>query len=149
MAQPGKRHHDGQASATRRRFRLNDVTLMPSRAPGLSGTAFSALADVVCSVLEYSQRASDFGAHFEEQDKLWQVQMVHDMRPSVTFDILRTFPAFMKMRYEDAGVTISGTFEDIERRDRVRLVLTGGDDPDKRPPRNLWTHSKWLQTVRS
>lgn len=131
MAQHGKRAADGVPAGGRRKLRAADVTIVAGSRSAAPSGGTSKLADVVCSIAEYSKCAADFGEHFGQKDTLWQLQLVHDARPSVTFDILRSFPAFMVKRRGDAGEVITGSFEEIERKEHVRLVITGNDDPDQ------------------
>ena len=86
-------------------------------------------APVVVCIYKYSDRAGDVWSHFEEGDEaaLFQVQISHEARPSATYDMVRTFNAFL------SGMQAQGmpkTARELESQCGIKLVITTTEDQD-------------------
>eukprot|EP00974_Lingulodinium_polyedra_P094858 9193114-Lingulodinium_polyedra.AAC.1 len=60
---------------------------------------------------------------------MWQVQVIHDAVPSVTFDIVRNFNAFLAAQHAQ-NPAFPGTLAELYTACKIKLVITDGNDPD-------------------
>ena len=87
-------------------------------------------AAVCICVYKVTNKAGDL---WERQFKdsvaaLWQVQISHDARPSVTFDIRKSFEAWLK---SNAAPGMPVTLQELAEQAGVKLTVTDTQDPDK------------------
>ena len=85
-------------------------------------------AAVVVCMYKITDRASDLGSHFEEGEEaaLYQVQIAHDARPSVTYDMFRTFNAFLAATQAEGPKSV----RELENLCAIKLVITTTEDQD-------------------
>ena len=60
---------------------------------------------------------------------MWQVQLVHDAIPSVTYDIVRYFNEFLARQHAE-NPRVPGSLADLYSTCDIKLVITDGNDPD-------------------
>lgn len=93
---------------------------LPSRAP------------VLLCIYKVTNEAADVWNLYEKKEgvMLWQVQMQHEARPSITFGIVDEFNIFLRKAHakEDA---IPASLVDLQERAGIKLVLTDRSDPDE------------------
>ena len=85
-------------------------------------------AAVVVCMYKITDRASDLWSHFEEGEEaaLYQVQIAHDARPSVTYDMFRTFNAFLAATQAEGPKSV----RELENQCAIKLVITTTEDQD-------------------
>ena len=99
--------------------------------PQSSAKRLPAHAPVHVCVYKYTDEAADVWNLYEGREgvKLWQVQMQHEARPSITFDIVDEFNRFLcKAHARDNAIPAS--LADLQQRAGIKLVLTDRTDPD-------------------
>ena len=87
-------------------------------------------APVVVCMYKITDRASDLWSHFEEGDEaaLFQVQIAHEARPSVCFDMVRTFNGFLAAGLQEG--TMPKSARELESQCGIKLVITTTEDQD-------------------
>ena len=87
-------------------------------------------APVVLCVYKVSDNAGDMWALYKDSIvKLWQVQIEHDARPSISVSIVRQFDEYLK----DNAKTTPGMPDSVQKLQQeagIKLVLTNTEDPD-------------------
>ena len=87
-------------------------------------------APVNVCVYKVTDSAGDLWANFKDvQTKLWQVQIDHDARPSVTVRMYDSFNEFLKEQSRSSPGSVEST-KQLENDAGIRLVMTNQDDPD-------------------
>jgi hypothetical protein len=88
-------------------------------------------APVNIAVYKVTDCAGDLWGNFKDvQTKLWQVQIDHDARPSVTVRMYDSFNEFLKDHARNSpGSTVEST-KQLESDAGIKLVMTNQDDPD-------------------
>lgn len=114
-----------------RRLRLADVALTPAkRAKVAGGAAAAESAPVELTVHAYCDSAGLALEGWPADFALYQVQVEHRARPSLTFNMLHSFRAFLAAAHaQDASHP--ATLPDLEANRRVRLVLSPPEDRDR------------------
>ena len=85
-------------------------------------------APIHVQICRYTRDASLF-VHTFPVEPMWQVQVVHDAIPSVTFDLVRQFNGFLAGQHA-ANPRIPGSLADLYSTCDIKLVLTDSNDPD-------------------
>jgi hypothetical protein len=87
-------------------------------------------APVVVCMYKITDRASDLWSHFEEGDEaaLFQVQIAHEARPSVCYDMVRTFNGFLAAGLQEG--TMPKSARELESQCGIKLVITTTEDQD-------------------
>ena len=82
---------------------------------------------VVC-MYKTTDCASDLWSHFEEGEEaaLYQVQIAHQARPSVTYDMVRSFNAFLVATQAEGPKSV----RELESQCAIKLVITTTEDQD-------------------
>lgn len=122
--------HKTPERAGRKRLRAADVVLSNPSAGG-AGTASGEAGPAVpvrCTVANYGRSGPHASRHFPEVGRVWQVQVEHAAKPSVTFGILKTWLEYNNGLRRAAGKAEVPTLEGLEKEDGLRLVLTGAED---------------------
>jgi hypothetical protein len=91
-------------------------------------------APVFVTVYRCAENAGDVWNLYEGDQgvSLWQVQLKHEARPSMLFDLLSSFNDYLRSsKAEDASAALPGTVADLASQAGIKLVLTDGSDPDK------------------
>jgi hypothetical protein len=83
---------------------------------------------VRCTVSPYGLSGQHASRHFAETGRVWQVQIEHTAKPSITFGILKNWMEFKNGLRRAAGQEEAPTLEGLEREDGLRLILTGAED---------------------
>lgn len=99
----------------------------PARAPGRLPTS----APVLVAVYLVTENAADVWPAYETTQgiRLWQVQLKHDARPSIFFDLVASFGDYLKeARAEDSSMPAS--LADLQAQCGVKLVLADAADPE-------------------
>jgi len=107
--------------------KLSELKMM-ERAPITTRPSTSAPVNIC--VYKVSENAGDLWAMYKEsQTKLWQVQIDHDARPSISVNIVRQFDEFLK----DNARTSPGLPDSVQKLQQeagIKLVLANTEDPD-------------------
>lgn len=116
--------------AGRKRLRAADVVLTPSSTASTfgGGAEGAPVPPVRCTVTAYGLSGQHVSRHFPETGRVWQVQVEHAAKPSMTFGILKHWMEFKNGLRRTAGKAEAPTLESIEREDGLRLILTGSED---------------------
>eukprot|EP00973_Karenia_brevis_P009570 1292581-Karenia_brevis.AAC.1 len=90
-----------------------------------------AWAPVVVCIYKVTDEASDVCKEFEDTKgvQLWQVQVQHEARPSVTFGIVQSFNEFL-CQANIGEDFVPMTLQDLQRKAGIKLVITDHTDPD-------------------
>ena len=84
-------------------------------------------APVVICVYPVTDSAGDLWAQFKDtNEKLWQVQVDHDARPSISVNIRRSFEEYLK----ENGGSEADTIQNLQSKAGIKLTMTGKDDTD-------------------
>eukprot|EP00973_Karenia_brevis_P041718 5773832-Karenia_brevis.AAC.1 len=105
-----------------------EIGLKPQRAAQRLPTH----APVVLCMYKYTDEAADIWASYEGKEgvQVWQVQMQHEARPSITFGIMDEMNSFLRKRNaKDNGFPAS--LKELQEEAGIRLVLTDRTDPDE------------------
>ena len=70
--------------------------------------------------------AGVYGEPFENGTEVFQVQVVHDARPAVTYQVTTTFQAYIR----HCDPTFPSELREFEEQWRAKLVLTNDEDED-------------------
>ena len=82
--------------------------------------------DIVLALYKYTEEASSVWEDVREQGlPLWQVQIQHEARDSICFQIQERFNTFLA-QHEDAPKNLA----DLQRQALIKLVVTSESDPD-------------------
>ena len=82
---------------------------------------------VVICVYQVTDCAGDLWAQFKDtNEKLYQVQVEHDARPSISVNIRRSFEEYLKVNGGSDADTISA----LQSNAGIKLTMTGKDDTD-------------------
>lgn len=117
-------------SAARKRIRAADVVLTSTS----SGRTTGGCSDgpptpaVRCTVTPYGLSGQHVSRHFPETGRVWQVQIEHAAKPSITFGILKNWLEFKNSLRRAAGKEDAPTLEGLEKEEGLRLILTGAED---------------------
>ena len=88
-------------------------------------------APVVICVYPVTDCAGDLWAQFKDSnEKLWQVQVDHDARPSISVNIRRSFEEYLKEAAQGGGTTEIDTIQKLQSEAGIKLTMTGKDDND-------------------
>ena len=85
-------------------------------------------APIQVDVRRYTEDASYFVQTFPS-DTMWQVQVVHDARPSVVYNIVRLFNEFL-VETHATNDAVPGSLGTLFEQHHIKLVLTDKNDPD-------------------
>ena len=97
-----------------------------------------ASAPVVVCIYKVTDKASDVWSSITDTSAaLFQIQLEHTARPSVTFDIVRAFNDFLKDTNAESG-SVPATTTELSQQAGIRIVVTGADDPE-----NLGSFVQW------
>ena len=90
-----------------------------------------ASAPVVVCIYKVTDKAADaWNAITDTSAALFQIQIDHAARPSVTFDIVRVFNDFLNDAHRD-NPAVPPTVSDLSQQASIRIVVTSTDDPEK------------------
>lgn len=128
-----KRVGDGTQTSSgskRRRLRAADVVLTtPSMATSVSAGGDGPPAiPVRCTIAPYGLSGPHASRHFPETGRVWQVQVEHPAKPSLTYGILKNWLEYKNGLRRAAGKEEAPTLEGLERESGIRMVLTGAED---------------------
>ena len=114
----------GAPRATRRRLSARDVVVVASPMHA-SSVPRMPMEPVFVTVCKWANKAEEIIPNASENPPVWQLQVVHDYRPSVTFGFLPTLRAYLS----EIGL---GTVDDLLEQKHFRIVVAGGQsqDPD-------------------
>ena len=98
--------------------------------PQRTAQRLPASAPVVVAIYKVTDEAADVWNAYEGKDdiQLWQVQVQHDARPSITFGIVESFNDFLRQAHADNDA-IPTTLMDLQGAG-IKLVVTDRNDPD-------------------
>ena len=112
--------------------KASEVTLM-EQPPKSASTArrLPAHAPVHVCVYKYTDEAGDVWNAYEGKDgvSLWQVQVEHDARPSVTFGVIQSFNDYLRQAHA-GNEAIPTTLADLQAQTGIKLVSADKTDPD-------------------
>ena len=98
--------------------RPHRTTRMPGSAP------------VIMTIYKVTDKASEVWNMLEGADAaIFQVQIKHEARPSVAFDIVGSFNDFLKSAHAD-NEEIPPSLTELTRDGGIKLILTNTEDPD-------------------
>ena len=88
-------------------------------------------APVVVCVYKVTNEAADVWNLYENKEgiPLWQVQVSHEARPSITFGIVDEFNLFLRKAHARDNA-IPATLTNLQQQAGIKLVLTDRTDPD-------------------
>eukprot|EP00973_Karenia_brevis_P023924 3298936-Karenia_brevis.AAC.1 len=89
-------------------------------------------APVIITVYKVTDEAADVWNVFENTQSvsLWQAQIKHDARPSLTYGILDSFNEFLRQASTD-NESIPTTLAELQQKAGIKLVLTDNKDPEE------------------
>ena len=117
----------GRPSPSRRRLSAGDVVIATPMRATMGPRA--AAAPIVVTICKWANKAAEvFPAATSQDVPVWQLQIVHDSRPSVTFGFLAALRGFLpELELE--------SMDELEQRKNFRVVIAGGQNPR---PRRRW-----------
>ena len=125
-----KRSADAAASPAKALRKVPKVSEMKMMEKAPVATRATTSAPVVICVYKVSDNAGDLWAMYKDSNtKLWQVQIEHDARPSISVSIVRQFDEYLK----DNAKTTPGMPDSVQKLQQeagIKLVLTNTEDPD-------------------
>lgn len=88
-------------------------------------------APVIMTIYKVTDQASDVWPNFAgTAATLWQMQIKHDAKPSITFDMVGSFNEFLsEARAKDE--TIPASLSELQQSCGVKLVIANGEDPQR------------------
>ena len=88
-------------------------------------------APVVICVYPVTDCAGDLWAQFKDtSEQLWQIQVDHDARPSISVNIRRSFEEYLKEASQSGGGSFPDTIPKLQSEAGIKLTMTGKDDTD-------------------
>jgi len=132
-ATPTKTTRKGKPSASQ-------LTVLESAPTPQRATAqrLPVLAPVVVAVYRYTNRARDvWDSVVDESAALYQIQIKHDAKPSICYELYSSFNDFLASAHEENS-DLPQTLADLARQALIRLVITNADDPD-----GVGTYIRW------
>lgn len=122
-------NHPGDRSG-RKRLRASDVVLTsPTAGAASSGDGHGpSPVPVRCSIAAYGLSGQHVSRYFPETGRVWQLQIEHAAKPSLTFAMLKNWLDYKNGLRRAAGKEEAPSLEGLEREDALRVVLTGADD---------------------
>ena len=122
-----RQNNDDQKSPAKK---IPKVSEMKMEAPRQQTQRVVTNAPVNICVYKISDVAGDLWAAFKDTPtKLWQVQIEHDARPSITVNILASFNDFLKENAR-SNAGMPDTVQKLQADAGIKLVMTNQDDPD-------------------
>ena len=77
---------------------------------------------------QVTDSAGDLWAQYKDTDeKLWQIQLDHDARPSVSVNIRRSLEEYLKNSSQES---LPDTIQKLQSDCGIKLTMTGKEDPD-------------------
>ena len=124
-----KRAVDGAPSPSPKVPKASQLVMVEQGPRPMNPKRLPESAPVQVCIYKISNCAGDCWSQYEGTDAaLYQVQMVHDARPSCLFDLNRSFGDFLKtVHAEDDSMPV--TLQDMQS-SGIKLVLTDSQDPD-------------------
>ena len=87
-------------------------------------------APVILGVYKYTDRARDvWDSVVDESAALYQLQIKHDAKPSICYELYSSFNEFLAGVHEE-NEDVPSTLSELARQALIRLVITNADDPD-------------------
>ena len=122
-----KRQNEDQKSPEKK---IPKVSEMKMEAPRQQTQRAVNNAPVNVCVYKITDVAGNLWAAFKDTPtKLWQVQLEHDARPSITVNILASFNDFLKeSARSNAGMP--DTVQKLQAEAGIKIIMTNQDDPD-------------------
>ena len=88
-------------------------------------------SQVVICVYPVTDCAGDLWAQFKDtREQLWQIQVDHDARPSISVNIRRSFEEYLKEASQAGGGSFPDTLAKLQSEAGIKLTMTGTDDTD-------------------
>ena len=88
-------------------------------------------SQVVICVYPITDCAGDLWAQFKDtSEQLWQIQVDHDARPSISVNIRRSFEEYLKEASQSGGGSFPDTIPKLQSEAGIKLTMTGKDDTD-------------------
>lgn len=114
---------------SRQRLRAADVVLTSTSVGlGSGGGESNLVLPVRCSIAAYGLSGAHVSRHFPNGGRVWQVQVEHPAKPSMTYAMLKNWLDYKNVLRRAAGREEASSLECLEKEDAVRVVLTGADD---------------------
>lgn len=86
-------------------------------------------ADATVTIYKYTDNASDFFEDVRCRKKLWQLQIQHEGRPSITFNIIRRLTAFLERKHL-ADEQYPQDLRSLWQKFQTKVVITPAADDD-------------------
>jgi len=86
-------------------------------------------APVNLCIYKVTENSGDLWAAFPDT-KLWQIQLEHDARPSVSVNIVASLNDFLKEASKNSSGGVPDTVQKLQSEAGIKLTLTNMDDPD-------------------
>ena len=119
---------------------VNELTVIestptPQRTQTLRLPVF---APVVLGIYKVTDRARDvWDSVVDESAALFQIQIKHDARPSICYELYNSFNEFLAHVHEENS-EVPSSLSELSREALIRLVISNADDPD-----NVGTFVRW------
>jgi len=88
-------------------------------------------APVNLCVYKCTENSGDLWSAFPDT-KLWQIQLEHDARPSMSVNIIASLNDFLKEASKTSSGGVPDTVQKLQSEAGIKLTLTNMDDPDGR-----------------
>jgi len=98
-------------------------------------------APVNLCICKVTDNSGDLWSAFPDT-KLWQIQLEHDARPSVSVNIVASLNDFLKEASKNSSGSVPDTVQKLQSEAGIKLTLTNMDDPDGRwdsVQKNAWS----------
>ena len=110
--------------------KANELTIEPGPRPQQVPQRLPATAPVEVAIYKVTDQAGDLWSQYEDTAAaLWQVQVKHDARPSVVFDMHGSFNDFLATANAEEK-SIPSSMQELQRVAGIKLVLTDAQDPE-------------------
>ena len=110
--------------------KASELTLEVGPQPPQAPQRLPASAPVEVAVYKVTDQAGDLWSQYEDTNAaLWQVQVRHDARPSVVFDMHSSFNDFLGVSHTSES-SLPNSVKELQRSAGIKLVLTDAKDPE-------------------
>ena len=127
-ATPGKRASE-ELTDSPKKSKIPKVSDLKKDPPREKTERVTTSGPLKICVYKYSDSAGDLWNQFKdaEDTPLYQIQVEHDARPSVTINIVAQFNEFLKSKNDES----IDTLQKLKAAAGIALVLTNAEDPDE------------------
>ena len=128
-AKPTNKRGLNEDSGSNKIPKAGDVVVDAVMPRAASQSTRPAHADIVVCMYKYTNRAGDLLPNYAEKEDvaLYQIQIEHNCRNSVTYNFRKRFEAFLRASRENSS-SVPGTVDALAEQAGVHVVIASGDN---------------------